>query len=60
MSLDMCLYAVAGETERSDLSASMAVGLSDPLGGCGAADPARDSRLRCASLGRPVFQAVRS
>jgi hypothetical protein len=31
MSLDMCLLVVSDETPDSDMSVSMAVGLSDPL-----------------------------
>jgi hypothetical protein len=34
------LFAVSGDTAGSDWSESMAVGLSDPLGLCGATDPA--------------------
>jgi len=54
MSLDMGLLAVSDETAGSDMSESMAVGLSDPLGCLGATGPSNAAAYVTPPSGGPI------
>jgi hypothetical protein len=60
MSFDLRLLAVSGETAGSDMSESMAVSLSDPLGCYGATGPASTVAHIVPPSGGPSLTAARS
>jgi hypothetical protein len=58
MLLDMRLLADSDETLGSDGSESMAVGLSDPLGWCGATGPASTAAYVAPPSGGPICRLL--